>query len=330
MERPKLGAMNRLRELEESKESHEPGDRPARPSCFLNPLGPATVLSRVHAGAIFEVFRVRVGDREYAVKSPRRERPGAREPWFPERFGPEWFAEEHPSVRDWDLPAEAGCWSASTVMRSLSGDPVGFVRPAECTPAEWSWLGFALLGAESEHLRSTQGQWNHDVVALGTWDEGARSYSHGEQPSRSWSERLRPALVTPWHDGIDLGALSRDQQKELFPRMLPALWDALLVARHGDLSPSNLRILSGWQKFVLLDPGAHLKSPRTARRSCPVDALDMFITNMGAYPVLHPYMASVMPAKPPSLEFWAPRTPSEPHGLATLMSWRCPEHAPHH
>lgn len=265
----------------------------APPNCFVNPLGPGTVLERVHSGTIFEVFRVRVGDRDYAVKSPRRERPAPAKAWFPKSFSPKWFGAAVPSERPWDLPVEAGCWSASAFMRSVSGDPIGFVRPAQCTPDDWAWLGFALLGAESEHLRRTQGQWNHEVVALGLWDGGDRAYTDSKQPSRTWSERYRPALVMPWHDGDDLGALSREQQRALFPRMLPALWDALLVAPHGDLSPSNLRLLRDRHKFVLLDPGVHLRSPGKSPSPCSIDELDMFVTNLQTYPVL-PYGVDLM------------------------------------
>lgn len=315
-----MGAMNSYQKREQCENSDEPAVQSAEPNCFLNPLGAATVLKRVHTGAFFEVFRVRVDDREYAVKSPRCEPLQASEPRFPLGFGPK----KHPSARDWDLPVEMGCWSASAFMRSVSGDPIGFVRPAKCTPADWSWLGFALLGAESEHLRRTRGRWNHDVVALGLWDEGDRAHTDSEQPSRRWVERLRPALIMPWHDGDDLAALSRDQQRELFPRMLPALWDALLIARHGDLSPSNLRLLRDRQKFVLLDPGVFLQSPSTSRTPCSVDSLDMFITNTQTYPLLHPYMANIMPVELPTLDLWAPRTPLEPHGLAALVSWHCP------
>jgi hypothetical protein len=150
------------------------------------------------------------------------------------------------------------------------------------------------------------------------WDAG--NWSHLAKgkgvPARDWSERLRPILVTPWHAGQDLGALPREEQRVVFPRMLPALWDALLVARHGDLSPSNLRLLSDRQRFAVLDPGIQLSSSDLTFGGCNVDELDLFITNTGSYPVLHPCMTSVMLSKPP--------VGLEPHGLAGLLSMGSP------
>lgn len=297
-------------------------DRSRPPNCVLNPLGPATVLEKIHAGSIFEVFRVRVGDEIYAVKSPRPRRPERTKSWF--RFGPDWFKEQHPSALPWELPIDAGCWSESSFIDSASGDPVGFTRPAECSPEEWTWLGFALLSAEAEQVRRTRGHWNHEVVALGLWNEGSSAATLDPSRSRAWRERFRPALVMPWHEGDDLGALSKKRRRKLFPRMLPALWDALLVARHGDLAPSNLRLLRDREQFVLLDPGVHLQSEALAAKGFGSDTLGMFVTNTQTYPLLRPHTPSVALREPLPTHSWGPGTPLEPHALAPLLSWEYP------
>ena len=297
---------------------------PSKPNCVLNPLGPAIVVEKIHAGSIFEVFRVRVGDEIYAVKSPRPERPDRTKSWFPQEFGADWFQEHHPSALPWELPFDAGCWSESVFIDSASGDPVGFTRPAECSPEEWTWLGFALLSAEAERIRLTQGRWNHEVVALGLWNEGTSAATLDPSRSRGWAQRFRPALVMPWHEGDDLGALSRERRRELLPRMLPALWDALLVARHGDLAPSNLRVLRDREKFVLLDPGVHLRSEALATPGFGTDTLGMFVTNAQTYPLLRPHTPSVALRQPLSTHAWGEGTPLEPHGLASVLSWEHP------
>jgi hypothetical protein len=265
--------------------------------CFLNPLGPAVVLEQVHYGVLFEVFRVQVGERIYAVKSPRRAPPSEK-----------------------DIIG----WVTTGYFFGASAWFIGGTGQQSYSPSLWPWLSFALLCAEAEHVRSTGERWNHGVVTLGMWDEGdfAHLGCREQTPPQRLDQRFRPALIMPWHEGQDLSALPLDEQRALFPLMLPALWDSLLAARHRDLSPSNLRLLPDGRRFVLLDPGVHLASYGTGkpRNDSKCDDLEFFITNARTYPLLPPNAPSCMIAGAQAREFWATGTPVEPHELAALLA----------
>jgi hypothetical protein len=59
---------------------------------------------------------------------------------------------------------------------------------------------------------------------------------------------------------IPLSSVPHSSKRQLFPRMLPACWDALCVAHYGDLSESNLLISENFDRFHIIDPGVLLSS----------------------------------------------------------------------
>lgn len=142
-------------------------------------------------------------------------------------------------------------------------------------PLDVDALADALLGAEADVLERAGPAWNQPFVELSEQD------SYG---------RRRLGLVTQWHEGPHFGASSRSERRTLFPNMLPALWDALSVARHGDLRPEHLIFIEGG-RFAIVDPGPQyvLEDP-TEMDDCAETRL-RFTTNHRYYPVLPPYYA---------------------------------------
>jgi hypothetical protein len=84
--------------------------------------------------------------------------------------------------------------------------------------------------------------------------------------------------VTPWHNGDAFGALERATQREMFPRMIPALWRALAAVPHGDLHPGQLIVNAARDRFVLIDPGVELFIDETLETG-DGDAELSFLTN---------------------------------------------------
>jgi hypothetical protein len=134
----------------------------------------------------------------------------------------------------------------------------------------------ALLADEADRIRATGGAWNHEV----------RWFKRFEVDSE-----MKWALCTRWFDGTALKDVPRDRARPLFPLMLPAMWDALCVAVHGDLHAGN--ILVGDQRFALIDPGAMIVTTRGEQAaSSGARNLD-FISHATAYPMLPPFMPPI-------------------------------------
>lgn len=131
-------------------------------------------------------------------------------------------------------------------------------------------LSKSLLESELEIIRATRGAWNHEVIDLVTLGDGRR------------------ALVTPFHRGYRLNDFGRSTQRELFPRMLPALWRALAVQSHGDLRAENLIVQPQRDRFVIIDPCAYARG-EPSLGECGVDFA--FTTCPANYPLLAPYQA---------------------------------------
>lgn len=126
----------------------------------------------------------------------------------------------------------------------------------------------ALLRAEHEVLQRVAAEWNHPGTTFGD-DE----------------------LLMPFCAGTTLASLPRDQQRALFPAMLPALWRALTSCPHGDLKADDLLVDPSGQWFRILDPGVCVDGP-ARRREPGRSSLDfhsrIFTTNLANYPLLIP------------------------------------------
>jgi serine/threonine protein kinase len=73
--------------------------------------------------------------------------------------------------------------------------------------------------------------------------------------------------------------------------MMPALWDALVAARHGDLSAENVLVDLERGRFVLIDPGVCLWSLTSSGADDQHDWMDhrvAFTTTPASYPLLPP------------------------------------------
>jgi hypothetical protein len=165
---------------------------------------------------------------------------------------------------------ETSLWGGSTGEIAEAGD---LVDPG------------VLLTLEAERIRATGGAWNHDVVGLGYWHP---------DPPRGRDEsapRWLPALVMPHHPGATLASFPPEQQRRLVVGMMPALWDALVAARHGDLSAENVLVDLERGRFVLIDPGVCLWSLTSSGADDQYDWMDhrvAFTTTPASYPLLPP------------------------------------------
>lgn len=224
----------------------------------VEPLGTVRVTAWLHRGALFDVLQAEHQGRAVCLKTPSLS-PSAR--------GEEVFA----SLTHSD--------ETNVFITSAGGTAVIAAREA--------LLG-QLLTLEAQRIRDTAGAWNHQVIALGVWDpEPERSHLGLDDLLRE-EARFRPVLVTPLHPGCTFGQLDRGLQRKLFPRMLPALWDALTAAPHGDLSPENLVCDLAGGRFVLIDPGVVMRSLRPRRGPGLDEEVTVTTTNAEHYPVLSP------------------------------------------
>lgn len=125
-------------------------------------------------------------------------------------------------------------------------------RPLSCM-VELSHVDAALLlYDEARRVLATEGAWNHTVIEYGR--------AHVRGPS---IDSIYNAVLMPAHAGLPLSRLSRDTQRDLFPRMLPALWRALLEHAHHALTPEHLIVSPDGAHFAITSPGtsANLSEP---------------------------------------------------------------------
>jgi hypothetical protein len=134
-----------------------------------------------------------------------------------------------------------------------------------------SQIAAMLLRDEAARIERSGHAWNHEVWAM---EEVVRS--------ARWSA----AMLMPEHPGVPLSALTPARQRHLFPRMLPALWDALAAAPHHDLHTSNLLIAPNQERFVLLDPGGQVYDHKDRRHEW--DTALLTLSNPQNYPVFSP------------------------------------------
>jgi hypothetical protein len=232
-------------------------DLPKGLRCDLDALGPVRLGGRVHAGVNYDVYQIEAGGRALCLKVPA------------ERSGPQAFG------------ARRMVGSVSTVWSLICEG--GTVRPADVDA--WRDAGrdgsrpYAsaeeLLVAEGERLRATAGRWNHESLGLWRGDVGERRRALG--------------LVTAWLPGAPLAQLSRASRRYLLPHMMPALWDALAVAPHGDLHGGNIMVSPDLGRFALIDPGAMVVHDLGEDGAASSVVCLTFVTDAEAYPILPPY-----------------------------------------
>ena len=231
----------------------------------LGALGDAHLLCVLSRSPLFEVLLVQVDNRLACVKRKMRQmsaRSGRKE-------SPEGRRRGGPSIRSSHRSGDEKTvfrarWS--TVFSRLISLQESTGRQLD-RPDRDS-ISDGLLESEFATIAATQGAWNHQVIDLVTLGDGHR------------------ALVTPFHQGYRFNDFSRDTQRELFPRMLPALWNALAATPHGDLHPENVIVQPQRGRFVLIDPCAYAQQE-------PSGAQDKgnlaFTTCPANYPLLAPY-----------------------------------------
>lgn len=219
----------------------------------LGVAGSARVVERVHAGECFEVFRLEGGGRQLALKVPSASPSKSAVLGAKRTFGG--------ISTVWDVACEAG----------------RFVD-CGCECLESGATLDELLGDEGRRLQVAGRSWNHEPVGPVRGVLGARGEVTG--------------LVTPWHPGLPLQALDREERRRLWPRMLPAFWDALCVAPHGDVHGSNVIVDPDRSRFALIDPGAQVLHHRGEQGASDGASTLTFVTTIDSYPVLPPYCRS--------------------------------------
>ena len=118
-----------------------------------------------------------------------------------------------------------------------------------------------LLLAEATRLQQVGEQWNHQVHGLRRLSNAAKTrvYRIGEPlPEGNSLEGKSLAIVLPKWQGTPLSKFPREDERKLFPFLLPALWNALMNTHHGDLKPDSIFIDESKKLFRILDPGAYL------------------------------------------------------------------------
>jgi hypothetical protein len=125
-----------------------------------------------------------------------------------------------------------------------------------------------LLRSEHARICAAGDTWNHESLGL-----------------RELEGKV--GLATRWIDGEPLSRKPLAAQRGLWPAMLPALWDSLAAAPHGDVDPANLLLLADGQRFALIDPAPMVVVTKDQGASRRVSLA--FTTRAGAYPILPPY-----------------------------------------
>ena len=135
----------------------------------------------------------------------------------------------------------------------------------------------SLLRAEFDVIGVVREHWNHPGARLAHW--------HGDKLVAEGGEIC---LVMPACEGTALGRLPYHEQREWFPAMLPALWQALSRCPHGDLNPDDLVIDPSGRFFRILDPGVTVDGP--SHETPPEGSFrsTLFTTNIAHYPLLLP------------------------------------------
>jgi molecular chaperone DnaK len=227
----------------------------------LSPYGSGVVKEIIHEGKLFTLYRIEIGGEIFCLKAPSIFSNNK------EIYGSEYHG------------IETSLWLGS---KQLIGD-----LDKTITLKQKNDLLFSLLLIEGELIRLTKGAWNHDIIGLGSWD----GLSECHQYNSSWglgSNRFMPVMLMPYYAAMHLSAFSLQDQRELFPNILPSLWDALCVMTHGDLSLDNILINKADNIFHLIDP-AVLLSSRSLGEGLYANDFSIFTTNAANYPLISPF-----------------------------------------
>jgi len=129
-----------------------------------------------------------------------------------------------------------------------------------------------LIAAQAAILKRVGPHWNHEPIGLGnaTIDGSAC-----------------PVLLMNAYQGQTLNSFAPERRREIFPTLLPALWDALSHCPHGDLKDDSIFLDSGERFFRILDPGSLVRDDRPGPTRSNNFEL-RFATNLAHYPVLCP------------------------------------------
>jgi len=228
----------------------------------LSPFGKGIVREIIHKGNLFTIYRVEISGQEICIKAPSVFS-NSREIYGSNFYG-----------------IETSIYSGSNQL----------IENLDATTEKNEWI-FKILLLEGELVRWTNGAWNHWVIGFGTWDGLSGCHNKNidyENQDNSWSPyRFIPIMLMPHYPAIPLSAFSFQEQRELFPRILPSLWDALCAMHHGDLSQSNILINKNENIFHLIDPGVVLSS--TASENMYANNRSIFTTNAANYPLIPPF-----------------------------------------
>lgn len=227
----------------------------------LSPLGKGTVTQVLHEGKMFHLYCAELNERDVVLKTPS------------------------PSLSGDSLFVRSILQGSETFVSTNQGIKWLNQHRAEFDPikvATWALL------VESQIINQTAGAWNHEVIAMGTWD-GLSECWHEEiwNSEEPLDFRFLPVMVMPYHDAVAFSTLPHTLKRLLLPKMLPALWDALLRMPHGDLSESNILINQTQNIFHLIDPGVVLTSD--TQQFNGLSYISIFTTTAANYPVIPPF-----------------------------------------
>jgi hypothetical protein len=237
----------------------------------LNPFGIGKLTGQIHAGDLFNVYTAELCDQEVAIKVPSPN-------------GKEYYGADYSGI-------QTSVWRGSVEKGNY--ERVGWTG-AGLSSME---LGIRMLMIEGQLINWTNGAWNHNVIGMGTWDglSGINKmsiYKHVPEP-----DRFVPVMVMPLYKAQAFSAFSNKEKREMFPGILPALWDALCAMDHGDLAESNILLDDDLTRFHLVDPGVLLASlaltpAREEQRTEEywyASEFCFFTTNAANYPLIPPY-----------------------------------------
>ena len=135
----------------------------------------------------------------------------------------------------------------------------------------------SLLRAELNVIDAARDPWNHP----GAW----LAHRRGDELVDADGA---VCLVMPACEGTPLARLSRREQRDRIPEMLPALWRALSHCPHGDLNADDLLIDPSGRFFRILDPGVRIDGPSYETTWGASFESTLFTTNAAHYPILLP------------------------------------------
>lgn len=240
------------------------------PTLFnLSPFGKGSVKEIIYRGKLYSVYRADLSGREICIKAPSPIlNPGA-------LFGSHFYG------------IDTSLYHGGNIC----------VEKLEYGSELTEWLSRILL-LEGELIRATQGAWNHSIIGFGTWD-GYSGCHDSVSDDTFWApNRYMPVMVMPYYSATPLSSLPVSEQRMLFPSLLPALWKALCVMHHGDLSTGNILFNQKEYIFHLIDPGVILSS--TASGNMYSNKSTIFTTNAANYPLLPPFVDSARLGPAPS------------------------------